>query len=68
MIGWWDDDDDNDDDDDDNDDNDDDDDNNDDDDDDDDEIYTFIKWVKWGCSIIIDTSHDCLPLHDDNNH
>ncbi len=36
--------------------------------DDDDEIYAFIEWVKWGCSIIIDTLQECLPVNDDNNN
>ena len=36
--------------------------------DDDDEIYAFIEWMKWGCSIINDSFHECLPLNDDNNH
>ena len=37
-----------------------------DDDDDNHEVYTLLDWVKWGCYILIDTSHECLPFNDDN--
>ena len=38
----------------------------DDDEEDEDEVYAFIEWVKWGCCILIDTSHECLLFNDDN--